>query len=231
VPRTRAGRIQRFVPSMAPPFSRSAVLFVKLILLGLLGAIATWIALARWSMAPHNAVAAPIAQPIPFSHKHHVADDGIDCRYCHTAVENSATAGMPSTQVCLSCHSQLFVDSPLLAPLHESARTGKPIHWVRVHDLPDFVYFEHGIHVSKGVACIECHGRVDQMPITWRTASLEMQWCLRCHRDAPNHVRPLNQVLSMAPQKPLSQEEVRQLERLYKLRDAQSLTNCSTCHR
>ncbi|WP_371764881.1 cytochrome c3 family protein [Massilia sp.] len=216
---------------MTPPFSRPAVLLVKLILLGLLVGVATWIALARWTMSPRNMTFAPVAQPIPFSHKHHVADDGIDCRYCHTSVENSATAGMPSTSVCLSCHSQLFLDSPLLAKLHDSARTGKPLHWARVHDLPDFVYFEHDIHVAKGVACVECHGRVDQMPITWRTASLEMQWCLRCHRDAPNHVRPLNQVLSMAPQKPLGADEIRQLNRLYHLRDAQALTNCSTCHR
>ena len=170
-------------------------------------------------------------QPVPFSHEHHVGGLGIDCRYCHTSVENAATAGMPATIVCLSCHSQLFLDAPALAPLHESARTGRPIHWVRVHDLPDFVYFEHDIHVNKGVACVECHGRVDQMPITWRTASLEMQWCLSCHRDAPRHVRPLNEVLSMAPQKPLTPDEVRQLNRLYHLRDAQALTNCSTCHR
>ena len=216
---------------MAAPFSKSAVLVVKLALLALLGLVVAALAAVRWGMTPRYGVFEPVAQPIPFSHKHHVGDDGIDCRYCHTSVEKSGFAGMPSTSICLSCHSQLFLDSPALAPLHESARTGRPIQWTRVHDLPDFVYFEHDIHVNKGVACVECHGRVDQMPITWRTASLEMQWCLRCHRDAPNHMRPLNQVLSMAPQKPLSREEIRQLERLYKLRDAQSLTNCSTCHR
>jgi hypothetical protein len=100
-----------------------------------------------------------------------------------------------------------------------------------VHDLPDFVYFQHDIHVNKGVACVECHGRVDQMPLTWRTASLEMQWCLGCHRNAPEHIRPLSKVLSMAPQRPLTPEEVRQLTRLYRLRGANALTNCSTCHR
>jgi hypothetical protein len=182
-------------------------------------------------MVPEYALLAPVQQPIPFSHKHHAGDDGIDCRYCHTSVEKSAFAGMPSTSICLSCHSQLFLDSPALAPLHESARTGRPIRWTRVHDLPDFVYFEHDIHVSKGVACAECHGRVDQMPLTWRTASLEMQWCLGCHRTAPQHVRPLSQVLSMAPQRPLTAEEVRQLARLYRLRSADALSNCSTCHR
>jgi len=200
-------------------------------MLGAVGLLAAGIALARWNMTPSHAVLEPVAQPIAFSHKHHAGDDGIDCRYCHTSVEKSAFAGMPSTTICLSCHSQLFVDSPALAPLHASARSGKPIQWARVHDLPDFVYFEHDIHVNKGVACIECHGRVDQMPLTWRTASLDMQWCLRCHRDAPRHVRPLNEVLSMQPGKPLTPEEVRQLNRLFKLRGADALTNCSTCHR
>lgn len=216
---------------MAAPFSRSAVLYVKLALLALLGLCASGIALAWWVMTPAYGTMEPVEQPIPFSHKHHVGDDGIDCRYCHTSVEKSRFAGMPSTSICLSCHSQLFVDSPLLKALHESERTGRPIRWVRVHDLPDFVYFEHDIHVNKGVACVECHGRVDQMPLTWRTASLEMQWCLNCHREAPKHVRPLDKVLSMEPAKQLSPEEVRQLTRIYRLRDAQTLTNCSTCHR
>jgi hypothetical protein len=189
------------------------------------------VAAARWEMSPRNGIMDPIQQPIAFSHKHHVGDDGIDCRYCHTSVEKSGFAGMPSTSICLSCHSQLFVDSPALAPLHESARSGRPIEWTRVHDLPDFVYFQHDIHVNKGVACVECHGRVDQMPLTWRTASLEMQWCLGCHRNAPEHIRPLSKVLSMAPQRPLTPEEVRQLTRLYRLRSANALTNCSTCHR
>ncbi|ALK96582.1 cytochrome C [Massilia sp. WF1] len=216
---------------MAAPFSKTAVLVIKLALLAIVGVVVAAVAAARWEMTPRNGVMQPVNQPIPFSHKHHVGDDGIDCRYCHTSVEKSGFAGMPSTGICLSCHSQLFLDSPLLAPLHESARTGKPIEWVRVHDLPDFVYFQHDIHINKGVACVECHGRVDQMPLTWRTASLEMQWCLGCHRNAPQHIRPLSKVLSMAPQRPLSPEEVRQLTRLYHLRDRNALTNCSTCHR
>jgi hypothetical protein len=216
---------------MAAPFSKPAVLVIKLALLAILGAVVAAVAAARWEMTPRNGIMAPIQQPIAFSHKHHVGDDGIDCRYCHTSVEKSGFAGMPSTSICLSCHSQLFVDSPALAPLHESARTGRAIQWTRVHDLPDFVYFQHDIHVNKGVACVECHGRVDQMPLTWRTASLEMQWCLGCHRNAPEHIRPLSKVLAMAPQRPLTPEEVRQLTRLYRLRSANALTNCSTCHR
>jgi hypothetical protein len=216
---------------MTPPFTRPAVLAVKLALLAMLLFAGAAVALARWRMAPRHEVFEPVAQPIAFSHKHHAGDVGIDCRYCHTSVEKSAFAGMPSTTICLSCHSQLFVDSPAVARLHESLRNQRPIAWTRVHDLPDFAYFEHDIHVAKGVACIECHGQVDQMPLTWRTASLQMQWCLQCHRTAPLHVRPLNQVLSMTPQRPLSEQEVRQLARLYRLRDAGALTNCSTCHR
>jgi hypothetical protein len=216
---------------MAPPFSRAAVLVIKLALLALLLLAGAAIALARWRMAPEHARFEPVRQPIAFSHKHHVGDDGIDCRYCHTSVEQSGFAGLPSTTICLSCHSQLFLDSPKLAPLHESARSNRPIHWVRVHDLPDFAYFEHDIHVRKGVACVSCHGQVDQMPLTWRVATLDMQWCLQCHRNAPRNVRPLAQVLSMSPQKQLSPDEVRQLNRLYHLRSANALTNCSTCHR
>ena len=216
---------------MPQAFSQASVLATKLaVLTGLVLAVGAG-TLARLRMQPAAAVGEPVDQPIRFSHAHHVGDIGIDCRFCHATVETSAFAGMPSTQLCLGCHSQLFVNAPELAPLRQSLRQHRPLHWNRVHDLPDFVYFEHDIHVNKGVACVECHGRVDQMPVTWRTASLEMQWCLRCHRDAPNHVRPLNQVLSMAPQKPLTPDEVRQLNRLYRLRDAQALTNCSTCHR
>ena len=130
-----------------------------------------------------------MAQPIPFSHKHHVGDDGIDCRYCHTTVETAAWAGLPSTAVCLTCHDQLFRDQPLLEALHRSAGN-RPPSPDRVHVLPDFVYFDHAVHVAKGVACVECHGRVDQMPLTWRAAPLQMQWCLDCHRDPAPHLRP-----------------------------------------
>src|SRR4051794_36907723 len=132
---------------MPPPFSRPAVLAVKLALLAMLGLAGAMIALARWRMAPEHVAFEPVEQPIAFSHKHHVGDDGIDCRYCHPSVEKSGFAGLPSTTICLTCHSQLFVDSPKLAPLHESARNDRPIQWVRVHDLPDFAYFEHDIHV------------------------------------------------------------------------------------
>ncbi|MFP3559281.1 cytochrome c3 family protein [Paraburkholderia sp. SIMBA_049] len=186
---------------------------------------------ARWYAEPDDKTGEPVEQPIPFSHKHHVGDDGIDCRYCHTSVEKSAFAGMPSTQICLTCHSQLFTDSPVLAPLHASMDSNTPIRWNRVHDLPDFVYFDHSIHVNKGVACIECHGRIDEMPLTARVASLDMQWCLQCHRSAPRHVRPLADVFAISDTRPLSQQEIGQLNRLFHLQDTRRLTDCSTCHR
>ncbi|KIF79933.1 cytochrome c3 family protein [Noviherbaspirillum autotrophicum] len=216
---------------MAQAFSRSSILAIKLLFIGALLLVVAAIATARWYSGPDVTVGQPVTQPIPFSHKHHAGDDGIDCRYCHTSVEKSAFAGLPTTQICLTCHSQLYRDSPLLAPLHASARDNTPIRWKRVHDLPDFVYFDHSIHVSKGVACIECHGRVDQMPLTWREASLDMQWCLQCHRNAPQHIRPLSEVFSMADRQPLSRQEIAQLSRLYRLQDTRRLTDCSTCHR
>jgi hypothetical protein len=216
---------------MPQAFTPKATLVIKLgMVAGALVLIAS-ILLLKWNMAPEVRVDAAPAQPIPFSHKHHVGDIGLDCRYCHTTVEKTASAGMPSTHVCLTCHSQLFKDAPMLAPLHASVLEDRPIAWTRVHDLPDFVYFDHSIHVNKGVACIECHGRVDQMPLTMRKASLDMQWCIQCHRNAPQHVRPLAEVFRMRDMRKLTPEDVALLSRLYRLQDERRLTDCSTCHR
>lgn len=159
-------------------------------------------------------------QPIPFSHEHHVGDIGLDCRYCHEAVERSAFAGMPSTEVCMNCHSELWRDSPTLAAVRDSFKTGVSIRWTRVHDLPDFVYFNHAIHVHKGVACESCHGRVDQMPLMYREKSLQMSWCLDCHRH-PTNLHPGEAVFAMAslPHGDSSSTE------------SQAKTNCSYCHR
>lgn len=171
-------------------------------------------------------------QPVQFSHKHHVGDDGIDCRYCHTSVETSSFAGIPSTKICMNCHSQIFANSPYLEPVRESWRSGKPIQWVRVHDLPDFVYFDHSIHVSKGVGCATCHGRVDRMPLMWQVASLQMEWCLDCHRNPEQYIRPREQVFNMEWQPPANQiEEGRKLVKAYNVRSPSAITSCSTCHR
>src|SRR5499425_1271927 len=130
------------------------------------------------------------AQPVQFSHKHHVGDDGIDCRYCHTGVETSATAGIPPTKTCMNCHSVLFSEADYLEPVRESFRTGKSIAWVRVHRLPDFVYFDHSIHVNKGIGCSSCHGPVNQMPLVWQAMPMLMSWCLDCHRNPEAALRP-----------------------------------------
>jgi hypothetical protein len=205
-------------------FRPRVILGIKLFLLGaLLALAAAWMAV--YKVLPSRGGPVEPEQPIPFSHQHHVGDDGIDCRYCHYSVEKAAFAGIPSTEVCMTCHSQLFTDAPVLAPLRESARTGTPIRWVRVHDLPDFVFFDHSIHLAKGVGCVECHGRVDKMPRIRRVASLEMQWCLECHRNPAPHLRAPSQVFAMASKPDPS------IARHMNLMDQRRLTDCSTCHR
>jgi hypothetical protein len=171
----------------------------------------------------------PSAQPVQFSHKHHVADDGIDCRYCHTTVETGAFAGMPSTETCMTCHSQIWADSPMLAPVRDSFQNGAPILWTRVYRVPDFVFFDHSIHIYKGIGCSTCHGQVDQMPLTWRAASLYMGWCLDCHNAPERYVRPRDQVFNMNWTAPADQLQLGQkLVKEYKI---QKLTDCYTCHR
>jgi len=169
-------------------------------------------------------------QPVPFSHKHHVGDDGIDCRYCHTSVETSDFAGLPPTETCMSCHSQIWTNAAMLEPVRESFRSGKSIEWTRVHDLPDFVYFNHSIHVDKGIGCSTCHGRVDQMPLMYKVNTLYMQWCIECHRNPERNVRPRDQVFNPAYETPApNQDEIGpKLVAYYKI---QKLTDCVTCHR
>lgn len=171
-------------------------------------------------------------QPIPFSHAHHVGALGIDCRYCHTTVEESSFANIPPTKTCINCHSQIWNTSPTLEPVRASYRTGESIQWTRVHDLPDFVYFNHSIHVSKGVGCESCHGRVDQMPLMWKANTLEMSWCLNCHRNPQQVLRPLDQITTMGYVPDGDQDTIgRQLMQVYHTPDTRVLTSCSTCHR
>ena len=170
-------------------------------------------------------------QPVPFSHKHHVSGLGIDCRYCHTAVEQSAFAGIPSTSTCMNCHSQIWTNSPMLEPVRESYRTGQPLRWTRVHNLAEFAYFNHSIHVNKGVGCATCHGPVDQMPLVAQENSLLMEWCLDCHRNPEQYLRPREEVFNMSWSAPANQSELgMELVRKYNVRTEQ-LTDCSVCHR
>jgi len=168
-------------------------------------------------------------QPIQFSHERHVAGNGIDCRYCHTSVEESAVAGIPPTKTCMNCHAQIFSASPFLEPVRESFRTDTSIRWTRVHDLPDFAYFNHSIHVNKGVGCATCHGAVDKMPLMRKEASLQMEWCLDCHRHPERYVRPREAVFDMNYAAPSNQLELG--ARLVADYHIKKLTDCSTCHR
>ncbi|HEY0429597.1 MAG TPA: cytochrome c3 family protein [Pyrinomonadaceae bacterium] len=171
-------------------------------------------------------------QPVQFSHKHHVGDDGIDCRYCHTSVETSYSAGIPPTQTCMNCHSQIWSDSPYLEPVRASYRENKPIEWQRVHDLPEFAYFNHSIHVAKGVGCSTCHGQIDAMPAVYQENTLQMEWCLQCHRNPENYIRPKEQIYNMEwKDGDLTTEQRTDLKAQYKIRSREMLTSCSTCHR
>ena len=204
-----------------------------------IGAVA-W-AFGRISRAPWvTEVDVAREQPVQFSHRHHVGTLGIDCRYCHTTVEVAASAGMPSTKTCMSCHSQVWTEAPILAPVRESWRTDRSLEWTRVHDLPDFAYFDHSIHLAKGVGCESCHGRVDDMPLMRREHTLDMEWCIDCHRDPTPHLRPRDQLFTMGwdPARPeasgstiapATQAELG--ERLALERHVEPRINCSTCHR
>ncbi len=168
-------------------------------------------------------------QPVPFSHQHHVGGIGLDCRYCHTSVERAAVAGIPPTKTCMNCHAQIWNDSPTLESVRESFRSDRSITWTRVHDLPDFVYFNHSAHVNKGVGCSTCHGRVDRMPLVHQEKSLQMEWCLECHRHPERYLRPKGEVFNPAWEPPVDQLAAGR--RLVAEYGAKPRTSCSACHR
>jgi len=216
---------------MAQIFRPSTNTFARLSILGalvLVGAL-TWIVLAV-NRSPYVTEAGVVRrQPVPFSHKHHVSAIGIDCRYCHTFVEEAAVAGLPPTKTCMNCHAQIWAESPMLEPVRASWRTDTSLAWVRVHDLPDFVYFDHSIHVQKGIGCVTCHGRVDEMPLMWRQHSLLMEWCLECHRAPERFVRPRAFVFSMDWQP--AEDQLTLGRKLVQEYHIAKLTSCSVCHR
>ena len=173
-----------------------------------------------------------VEQPIQFSHAHHVGGMGLDCRYCHTSVEESAFANIPPTKTCMNCHSQIWAGAPILEPVRASFRDNTPMRWRRVHDLPDFVYFNHSIHVKQGVGCVTCHGPVDKMPLVYQEANLTMSWCMNCHRDPSKHVRPRDQVFNMNWVRPADNPNLgKDLVKQYNIGSVEQLTSCSTCHR
>jgi hypothetical protein len=211
-------------PRGANAVARASLLSVVLAPLALFGAAYVFV------RSPHaTQQGVPVQQPIPFSHKHHVGDDGIACEYCHTSVMSSSYAGMPTSQTCMNCHAQIWNQSDVLAPVRQSVQTGQPIVWQRVNDLPDFVYFDHSIHVQKGVACESCHGRVDLMPETFKAVSLQMEFCTSCHRDPVPNIRPREAVTVMGWQPPGDLAQLRaQIAAEYHV---ESKLDCSTCHR
>jgi hypothetical protein len=171
----------------------------------------------------------PVEQPIQFDHRHHTRDEGIDCRYCHNTVDRSPAAGIPATQLCLNCHSQVWNKSPLLEPVRESFFKNTPIKWNRVYQVPEFVYFNHSIHVNKGVGCVSCHGRVDQQPAVEKATPLTMGWCLECHRRPEANIRPLEEVTNMEWQPQGDPEEAGRLQAAKN--NVHTRTSCTTCHR
>lgn len=229
---------------MAQVFHRSTNTISRLSIFGFVFAVAAlgWLVLEINRSAYVTEAYVARTQPVPFSHKHHVAGLGIDCRYCHTSVEQSAYAGLPPTKTCMNCHAQIWSDAPMLEPVRESFRTDRSLEWVRVHDLPDFVYFDHGIHLAKGMGCSSCHGRVDQMPLAWRVNTLHMEWCLSCHRQPEAYVRPREAVFDMAWQPPSEDVPVTWNGTVFRTQPAlgaalvdaykiRKLTYCSACHR
>ncbi len=215
-------------------FRRSANTLARLslVLVVVLAGVAGWLLLEIQRSPYFTGAFLAREQPVQFSHKHHVGDDGIDCRYCHTTVETTASAGFPPTKTCMNCHSQLFSNTQYLEIVRASWRDNQPIKWNRVHDLPDFAYFNHSIHVNKGVGCSTCHGRVDQMPLMWNEASLQMEWCLACHRNPEAVLREKKDITNME-WKPGDDQAVKgkALAQQYGIQPVGVLTSCSTCHR
>jgi Cytochrome c7 and related cytochrome c len=216
---------------MAQLFTPAATTaFRVLIVLALLAAVATGLLAYFWAHASSTwNVGKPAEQPVPFRHDLHTGSLGIDCRYCHSTVERAADAGMPSAQTCMTCHSQVWTGASVLEPVRSSLTLGQPIAWISVHRLPDYAYFNHAAHVTKGVGCETCHGRVDRMPKTIKTETLSMGWCLDCHRDPVPHLRPRQAVFAMGyePHGKDLPEDVRTFYR----EASRRLTSCSTCHR
>jgi hypothetical protein len=208
-------------------YSRLSILAVVLFV----GGLGATVAALHWSGYNTNQDV-HVEQPVQFSHAHHVGGMGIDCRYCHTSVEDAAFANIPPTKTCMNCHSQIWANAPILEPVRASFRDNTPLAWTRVHDLPDFVYFNHSIHVKQGVGCATCHGPVDKMPLVYQEATLFMSWCLDCHRDPAKYIRPREEVFNMAWQRPADDPGLgERLVQEYQIASVSQLTSCSTCHR
>ncbi len=218
---------------MGQIFHSSANAYAKLgiVFAALLGGFLFWLTFALNASPYTTRQLVPRAQDVPFSHRHHVSGLGVDCRYCHTSVEESAFAGIPPTETCMTCHSQIWTEAPMLEPVRASYRDETPLEWNRVHDLPDFAYFNHSIHLKKGVGCVTCHGQVDQMPLVHQENTLHMGWCLECHRNPERYVRPREEVFNMNWTPPPGETQESLGRKLVEEYGIQTLQSCSTCHR
>ena len=217
---------------MAAIFQPGANLAAKLVLLAVAGSatagLAWWFTWQRTDWERRTGFI--LEQPVPFSHQHHVAGLGIDCRFCHTSVEVSSNAGMPPTYTCMTCHSQIWTNAAILAPVRQSLANGEPIVWNRANNLPQYVYFNHSIHIAKGVGCSECHGHVDRMALTYKVEPFTMEFCLGCHRNPGPRLRPLSQIYNTEWRRTADTASPQELMRLYHIPN-RDLTDCSICHR
>jgi len=217
---------------MGQLFRPSSNTIAKASIFGVLGllAIGLWLPWQLFRSQYVTGVGVAIEQPIQFSHEHHVGGLGIDCRYCHTSVEQSYFAGMPATKTCMTCHSQIWNNAELLKPVRDSWRTQQGIQWKKVHNLPDYAHFNHSIHVNKGMGCSTCHVEIDKMPLVWKVNTLQMSWCIDCHKAPEKNIRPRDQVYNMAWTTPENQAELgAELVKKYGIKKEQ-LINCSVCH-
>jgi hypothetical protein len=219
------------MPPIFPPRSNT---FARLSILIVLAVLTILVALLVWFLhsSTFNKVGLNVPQPVPFPHNLHVASLGLNCRYCHDSVDKSSFADLPPTETCMSCHSQIALDRPSLEPIRQSWKTGVPVQWNRVNELPGYVYFDHHIHVSKGVGCESCHGRVDQMTTNVKANTFYMAWCLDCHRNPAKFVRPKDKVYQMGYTPAEDQATLGpKLVKEYSIMGPGQLMNCSICHR
>lgn len=219
---------------MSQIFPRSANALARMSLAGVLALVVFvgWMVFTLMRSSWATKQEEYVEQPVQFSHMHHVGGEGIDCRYCHTSVENSSFAGIPPTKTCINCHSQLWTNAPILEPVRASFRDNKNLTWIRVNDLPDFVYFNHQIHIHQGVGCVTCHGQVDKMPLMYQAKSLLMEFCLDCHRAPEKYLRPREEVFNMAYETPANQLALGlRLKNEYHVANVEHMTSCSICHR
>jgi Cytochrome c7 and related cytochrome c len=220
---------ERRMPQLFLPYADT---IARTVLIAIVGAPILAVGVAYWVSASEYVTGRSITydQPVPFSHQHHVGGLGLDCRYCHGGVESSAIAGIPPTHTCMTCHSQLYTQTAMLAPVRASLANGQPIRWNKVNKLPDYVYFDHSIHIAKGVGCTTCHGDVAQMPLMRQAEPLTMGWCLDCHRDPAPYLRPAADIFDPDWRFPSDQAE-RGAVLAHQLIDNKHLTDCSVCHR